>query len=102
MNTKNLEIKGKKINITAGETGLGIQISKDVVGNFIIWQAITDAIIDNAKGDKKDCLKAMEGFINLPSKIRKAMVSCMIADYNQPSPEEYLSGLIEEAKGRWE
>lgn len=102
MNVKNLEIKGKKINITEYKRGLGIQISKDVVGNFIIWQAITDAIIDNAKGDKKDCLKAMEGFINLPSKIRKAMVSCMIADYEQPLPEEFLSGLIEEAKGRCE
>lgn len=102
MNVKNLEIKGKKINITEYKNGLGIQISKDVVGNFIIWQAITDAIIDNAKGDKKDCLKAMKSFINLSSKIRKASVSWMIDEYNQPSPEEYLSGLIEEAKGRWE
>lgn len=33
MNAKNLEIKGKKINITAGETGLGIQISKEALIN---------------------------------------------------------------------
>lgn len=102
MNIKNLEVQGRKIKITAGGSGLGIQISEDVTGNFIIWQAITDAIIDSAKGDKKDCLKAMEGFINLPKEIRKSIVSCMIADYEQLSPEEYLLNLIKEAKGRWE
>lgn len=102
MNIKNLEVQGKKIKITAVGSGIGIQISEDLAGNFIIWQAITDAIIDSAKGDKKDCLKAMEGFINLPTEIRKSMVSSMVADYEQLSPEEYLLSLIKEAKGRWE
>lgn len=44
----------------------------------------------------------MEGFINLPTEIRKSMVSSMVADYEQLSPEEYLLSLIKEAKGRWE
>ncbi len=34
MNIKNLEVQGRKIKITAGESGLGIQISEDVNGRI--------------------------------------------------------------------